>query len=136
MENGDSLYARIAELEKENEKFKKEKSVLISVLTAYKRSYKKEKSVLTAVANFEEDKDCDKKMTSSTKKWHEQCIKCKNTKHNGDWVYCVMNVAFCESCSPSCSCDYTYCPACYCQACATDEDTDSATDEDTDNEDE
>jgi hypothetical protein len=31
MENGDSLYARIAELEKENEKLKEEKSVLMAV---------------------------------------------------------------------------------------------------------
>ena len=31
MENGDSLYARIAELEKENERLEKEKSVLMAV---------------------------------------------------------------------------------------------------------
>ena len=38
MENGDALYARIAELEKENEKFKEEKSVLMAVAAGnYKR---------------------------------------------------------------------------------------------------
>ena len=38
MENGDSLYARIAQLEKENERLEKEKSVLMAVAAGnYKR---------------------------------------------------------------------------------------------------
>ena len=74
-----------------------------------------------------EDTDDEDVVKTGTDKWHEQCSKCGNTKHNRDWVYCVMNRAYCDSCSPSWSCDYTYCPACYCQ---------NDSDEDTDNEDE
>ena len=74
--------------------------------------------------NYKMYKEDDNEDTG-TNKWHEQCSKCKNTKHNRDWVYCVMKRAYCDSCSPSCSCDYTYCPACYCQDDSDEDDEDN-----------
>lgn len=46
-------------------------------------------------------------------KWHQKCSKCDNIKHDCDWVYCLENRAYCGDCSPSSSCDLTYCQACH-----------------------
>ena len=46
-------------------------------------------------------------------KWHQKCSKCDNIKHDCDWVYCLQNRAYCGDCSPSSSCDLTYCQACH-----------------------
>ena len=45
--------------------------------------------------------------------WHSACCKCASTKHNIDWVYCLVGLrAYCDTCSPSFGCDCNYCPAC------------------------